>query len=245
MKPLVEDYLRIDGDQGTSVSRVFIRMRETAPTLDRNEILAGLRAHLEAASELEGLQVRETGIFLLYANMLNSLIQSQRDTFLLVIAAVYLMLVILFRSLRLALVVLLPQVLPAVTVLGVLGWAGIPLDLVTVMIASIALGVGIDAAIQYTVRYRKELAVDGDRKAALGRTHGTIGRAIWIATTVIVIGFCILVLSDFRPSVWFGVFTAVAMLMSQISAITILPALLLVTRLPAVPPRAIMEDPEP
>ncbi len=213
-------------------SRIFIRMRETAPTLDRNRILDGLRTHLASQPELEVLDVKVTGIFLLYANMLNSLIRSQRDTFLLVIAAVYLMLVLLFRSPILALVVLLPQVLPAVTVLGVLGWSGIPLDLVTVMIASIALGVGIDAAIQYTFRYRRELSIDGDRRAAIRRAHGTVGRAIWIATTVIVIGFCVLVLSQFRPSVWFGVFTAIAMLMSQVSALTVLPALLLATKQP-------------
>jgi len=222
-----------------SVSRVLVRLRETAPTLDRNVVLDGLRAYLATQPELKGLEVRETGVFLLYANMLNSLIELQRSTFLYVLLAVLLMLVVLFRSLPLAFLVLLPQLLPALVTLGAMGWFGIPLDLVTVVIASIAMGVGIDAAIQYTVRYRAELAVDGDRRAAVTRAHATIGRAIWIATSVIVAGFCTLVLSDFRPSIWFGLFTAVAMLISQVAALTTLPSIFLLTgypRRPASPP---------
>lgn len=230
--PEVGDLVREYATEDHRVSRIVVRMRETARTLDRNRVLRGLREHLETDPALAGIQTRETGVFLLYANMLNSLVRSQRDTFLLVIGAVYLMLVLLFRSPVLGLLVLLPQSLPAVVVLGVMGWCSIPLDLVTVMTAVIAVGVGIDAAIQYTVRYRSELAVDGDRRAALRRSHGRIGRAIWIATTVIIVGFSVLLLSDFRPSVWFGLFTAVAMLMSQITALTILPSIFLLTGYP-------------
>ena len=97
------------------------------------------------------------------------------------------------------------------------------------------MGVGIDAAIQCTVRFRAELAVDGDRRAAIARAHGTTGRAIWIATSVIVAGFCTLILSDFRPSIWFGIFIAIAMLISQIAALTVLPSIFLVTGLPRPP----------
>jgi hypothetical protein len=99
--------------------------------------------------------------------MLGSLIDSQRDTLGFVVAAIYLMLLVLFRNFRLALVVPAPQALPAVTMLGVMGWAGIPLDLVTVMIAAIAIGVGVDSAIQYTMRYREEFARDGDPRARI------------------------------------------------------------------------------
>jgi predicted RND superfamily exporter protein len=224
-----------------ATSRVFVRMRETAPTLDRSRVLRGLRESLAAEPSLAGLDVKVTGIFLLYANMLDSLIASQRDTFLLVIGAVWTMLLLLFRSPVTATLVLLPQALPVVVVLGAMGWLGVPLDLVTVMIASIAMGVGIDSAIQYAFRFRTELAVDGDRRAAVRRSHASIGRAIWIATTVIVAGFAVLLLSDFRPSVWFGLFTAIAMAMSQVSALTVLPALFVWTgrprpRAPGAPP---------
>jgi predicted RND superfamily exporter protein len=107
-----------------------------------------------------------------------------------------------------------------------MGWAGIALDLVTVMVASIAMGVGIDAAIQYAVRYRLELAATGgDSRRAVLRTHATIGRSIWIATSIVVAGFGVLALSRFVPTVTFGLLTALAMLMGQFAALTLLPAL--------------------
>ncbi len=235
-----------------STVRVSVRFRETAPTLHRKTILEGLRRDLAGRPELADLSPRPTGVFLLYANMLDSLLRSQKDTFAMVVFAIYLMLVALFatvdlrarkagrrvpggvlHSVALSCIVLLPQVLPAVVVLGVMGWAGIPLDLITVTIAAIAMGVGVDSAIQYTVRYRIELDATGDdRRAAVTRSHATIGRSIWIATSIMVAGFIVLALSDFVPTVMFGLFNALAMLMGQFGALTVLPALFLLTGLP-------------
>lgn len=229
VKPLFRDLANED----FSATRLLVRFRETAPTLQRSRILADLRAFLASKPELAGLEVRPTGVFLLYANMLESLIESQKDTFLMVVAAIFAMLVLLFRSLRLSFVVLVPQVLPAVVCLGTMGFLGVPLDLITVMIAAVAMGVGIDAAIQYTVRFRIELdATGGDRRAAVTRSHATIGRSIWIATSIMVAGFVVLGASDFVPTVSFGVFNALAMLMGQVAALTVLPALFLLTGLP-------------
>ena len=151
---LFQDIMSPDG----RTASLQVRFKETAPTLNRRQIIEGLEAHLASLkdSSLQGLEIETTGIFVLYANMLNSLIDSQRDTLGFVVGSIYLMLLLLFRKFRLALVVLVPQALPAVTMLGVMGWGGIPLDLVTVMIAAIALGVGVDSAIQYTMRYREE-----------------------------------------------------------------------------------------
>jgi predicted RND superfamily exporter protein len=222
---LLQDIMTADG----RTASLQVRFQETSPTLNRQRIIQGLENHLAGLREgpLKGLEIETTGIFVLYANMLDSLIESQRETLGVVVAAIYLMLLLLFRNFRLALVVLLPQALPAITMLGVMGWGGIPLDLVTVMIAAIAIGVGVDSAIQYTMRYREELARDGDPRAALTRTHATVGRAIWIATTIVVMGFGVLVTSDFFPSVWFGLLTGLAMLMSQFSALLTLPSLFL------------------
>lgn len=222
---LFQDIMSPDG----RTASLQVRFKETAPTLNRRQIIEGLEAHLASLkdSSLQELEIETTGIFVLYANMLNSLIDSQRDTLGFVVGSIYLMLLLLFRKFRLALVVLVPQALPAVTMLGVMGWGGIPLDLVTVMIAAIALGVGVDSAIQYTMRYREEIALDGDARAALSRTHATVGRAIWVATSIIVLGFAVLVTSDFFPSVWFGLLTGLAMLMSQFSALLTLPSLFL------------------
>lgn len=296
VKPLLADVVTDD----FSTTRVLVRFRETAETLHRRRILDGLRADLAARPELKDVTCRITGVFLLYSNMLEALLQSQKDTFWAVVLAIYLMLVTLFgvrrvlvqlpiavclsvapffvpttgiaigvgaaaalalilavgaraderlaaagmartasvvHTLALGVIVLIPQVLPAVAVLGVMGWARVPLDLITVTIAAIAMGVGIDAAIQYTVRFRIELAASGDdragdRAAAVTRSHATIGRSIWIATSIMVGGFGVMVFSDFVPTVYFGVFNALAMVMGQFATLTVLPALFLLTGLP-------------
>lgn len=209
-------------------SRVTVRMMETAPSLNRNEILDGLDAYLaDNRASFDGLKVEITGVFPVYTQMINQLLIGQKQSILIVAGAVFLMLLLLFRSPVLAFLVLVPQAVPAAVVLGIIGWAGIPLDLVTVMIASIAIGVGIDATIQYTLRFRAELKATGDPREAVRRAHSTIGRAIWVATTIIIAGFAILILSNFFPSVWFGLFTALAMLISQLATLTLLPSLLL------------------
>ena len=173
------------------------------------------------------MNVRVTGVFPVYSQMLETLIAGQKWSAVAVPVAVFLMLIVLFRSPLIALIVLVPQALPATVLLGVMGWVGIPLDLVTVMIASIAIGVGIDASIQYAMRFRSELERCGNVREAIRRSHATVGRAIWVATTIIVAGFGILVLSEFFPSVWFGLFTALAMLISQLATLTVLPSLFL------------------
>ena len=217
-------------------TRVTIRMMETAPSLNRNAILDGLDKHMEAnKTALEGVQTEITGVFPVYTEMINQLLTGQRQSVMIVAGAVFVMLLLLFRSPVLALLVLVPQAVPAAVVLGIIGWTGIPLDLVTVMIASIAIGVGIDATIQYTLRFRAELETTGDPREAVRRAHSTIGRAIWVATTIIIAGFAILVLSNFFPSVWFGLFTALAMLVSQLAALTLLPSLLLLRYQPRKP----------
>jgi predicted RND superfamily exporter protein len=248
VEPLLVDLATPD----FSTARIAVRFRETSPTLLRKPILEGLRKDLASRPELAALSPRPTGVFLLYANMLDSLIQSQKDTFLMVVAAIFLMLVALFatvdlrragsgglgHSVALSVIVLVPQVIPAFAVLGVMGWTGVPLDLITVTIAAIAMGVGVDAAIQYTVRYRVELeATGGDRRAAVTRSHATIGRSIWIATSIMVAGFAVLALSDFVPTVMFGLFNALAMVMGQFAALTVLPALFLLTGFPRLPAR--------
>ncbi len=220
-------------DRKFTTTRATIRMKETAPTLHRNRILDGLREHLAENEEVfADLEVEITGVFQVYAEMLTQLLEGQKQSIVMVPLAVALMLLLLFRSPLLAVIVLIPQALPAAVLLGIMGWAGIPLDLVTVMIASIAIGVGIDAAIQYTMRFREELALTGDIRAAISRAHATVGRAIWNATSIIVAGFTILLLSNFFPTFWFGLFTALAMLLSQLATLTLLPSLFLLTGYP-------------
>lgn len=214
-------------------ARILIRMRETAPTLNRKKILAGLHAHLGSRPELAGLAEKQpTGVFVLYSNMLQSLIKSQKDTLLLVIAVIYVMLVVLFRNPLLAGLVLLPQVLPVFVVLGVMGFTGVPLDMVTTMIASVAMGVGIDPAIQYAVRFRRELAAGKSRADAIVATHHSIGRAIAIAGAIVFAGFSVLALSKFVPTIYFGLFTGLAVLMGIVASLTTLPAAFVLLKYP-------------
>jgi predicted RND superfamily exporter protein len=231
-----------------TVSRVLVRMKETAPTLNRNRILKELKSHLASlsGSELKGLEARPTGIFLLYSNMLNTLIDATRETFILAVIAIFIMLAWLFRSPKLAILVLLPQVLPVFLVLGTMGFTGIALDMVTVVIASVAMGVGIDAAIQYTVRFRQELsAVGGDMAEAVRRSHATIGRAIFIATSIVFAGFIILMFSNFKPTIWFGMFTGLAILMGLFASLTTLPATFVLLKYPRIPKAKADPPPRP
>lgn len=209
-------------------ARVSVRMQETAPTLNRRRVLDGLRRHVAEHPKLKGVEARPTGVFVLYANMIESLLRSQRDTFLLTLGAIYLVMVALLRAPVTAALLLVAQALPVLMVLGAAGFLGVPLDIVTVMIASIAMGVGDDTAIQYAVRYRAELAASGgDARVALSRAHATVGRAIWIATSIVIAGFSVLLLSSFMPTVYFGLLTALAMLAGQFASLTVLPAFLL------------------
>jgi predicted RND superfamily exporter protein len=216
-------------------SRVLVRMKETDPRLNRKKILGRLAAHLDSLRDgpLLGVEARPTGVFLLYANMLDTYWPNTKKTFVLATAAIWIMLTILFRSPIMALLVILPEVLPVFLVLGVMGFAGIALDMVTVIIASVALGIGIDAAIQYAVRFRNELArSNGDIAEAIRRSHATIGRAILIATSIVFAGFAMLCFSQFVPTIYFGLFTGLAILMGLFASLTTLPASFLLLKYP-------------
>jgi predicted RND superfamily exporter protein len=232
---LAKDEVREFCNADFSKSRVLVRMKETAPTLNRKQILGRLGAHLESLKDgpLKGVEARPTGVFLLYANMLDTYWPNTKKTFVLATAAIWIMLTILFRSPIMAALVILPEMLPVLLVLGVMGFTGIALDMVTVIIASVALGIGIDAAIQYAVRFRNELVrTNGDIAEAIKRSHATIGRAILIATSIVFAGFAMLCFSQFVPTIYFGLFTGLAILMGLFASLTTLPASFLLLRYP-------------
>ncbi|MCE9582722.1 MAG: MMPL family transporter [Planctomycetes bacterium] len=220
-------------------ARVLVRVRETSPLLNRAKLISGLRERLESlkAGPLKGIETQVTGVCLLYSNMLNGLIKTMQETFAIALVSIWFMLLFLFRSPIMATIVLLPQILPVFLVLGVMGLTGIPLDMVTVIIASVAMGIGIDAAIQYAFRFRTELAAcGGDIPEAVRRSHATIGRAILIATSIVFAGFCMLMLSHFVPTFYFGMFTGLAILMGLFASLTTLPAMFVLFNYPRVKP---------
>jgi predicted RND superfamily exporter protein len=209
-----------------SQARVFVRIRESSPTLNRDAMLQDLNRYLREALRLPGDRARVTGIFVLYNNLLKSLFDSQIKTLGLVFLVIYIMLVMLFRSVYLAFIAIMPAVLPVFLILGTMGWLGISLDMMTIMIASVTCGIAVDNMIQYTFRYRSEYHVDRDYRAAMFRSHNSIGVAILYASLTIIAGFGILALSNFIPTIYFGIFTSMAMSAGFLGSLTLLPMLL-------------------
>ncbi|MEZ6184480.1 MAG: MMPL family transporter [Planctomycetota bacterium] len=207
--------------------RITARVRETDPDLVRLEFRERVRAYLAQQFPEDGpIEAEATGMFMLYANMLDSLKRSQLVTTLTALGLILGMLALLFRSLSAAVLALIPNLLPIVIVLGCLGWFAIPLDMATVMIAAVSLGIGVDCAIHYLFRFRRELLVDGDVEQALLRSHGSIGTSILYTSLTGVVGFVVLVFSEFRPNAYFGAFTGVAMAAALFGVLTLLPVLL-------------------
>jgi predicted RND superfamily exporter protein len=188
-------------------ARLTVRAMETSKTLRRAEYLESLYAEILAETGLDETRVKFTGLLVLYNNVLQSLYASQILTLGAVFIAIGVMFLALFRSVSLALLGLAPNILAAGLVLGVMGLAGIPLDIMTITIAAIVVGMGVDNCIHYIHRFRKEFAVDQNYRDAMYRSHASIGRAMYYTTLTVVVGFSMLTLSNFTPSIYFGVLT--------------------------------------
>ena len=208
-------------------TRITVRAMETSKTLRRAEYLESLHAQILADTGLDETRVKFTGLLVLYNNVLQSLYASQILTLGAVFIAIGLMFLALFRSVSLALLGLAPNILAAGLVLGVMGLVGIPLDIMTITIAAIVVGMGVDNCIHYIHRFRKEFAVDKNYREAMYRSHGSIGRAMYYTTLTVVVGFSMLTLSNFTPSIYFGVLTVMAMLAAVMGALLLLPKLIL------------------
>jgi predicted RND superfamily exporter protein len=228
---LFAPYLSDDGDQ----LRFSIRVFESDPSLRRARLMEKIRAGLVEQHGLQDEQVHLTGMLVLYNNMLQSLYQSQVLTLGAVFLAIMTMFLFLFRSIRIAVTAIIPVLLSAILILGLMGWFGIPLDLMTITIAAITVGIGVDDTIHYVHRFRHEFEVDRSYWAAVIRCHRTIGRAIYYTSVTIMLGFSILVLSQFIPTIYFGVLTSLAMLVALAANMTLLPVLIVTFRTAGAP----------
>lgn len=211
-------------------ARLSVRVMETSESLRRDAYLTELREQILEETGIEPERLQFTSLLVLYNNVLQSLFQSQIMTLGAVFIAIGLMFWILFRSLALAVLALAPNMLAAGLVLGLMGLAGIPLDIMTITIAAIVVGIGVDDCIHYLHRFRDEIAVDQDYRAAMLRSHGSIGRAMYYTTLTVVVGFAMLTLSNFTPSLYFGVLTVVAMIAAVAGALLLLPKLIMIFR---------------
>ena len=223
---LVKPYFNAEADE----VRVSVRVKETSESLRRDQYLKELRQQILDDTGIAPERLQFTSLLVLYNNVLQSLFQSQIMTLGAVFLTIGLMFWALFRSLSVALLALAPNVLAAGLVLGIMGLAGIPLDIMTITIAAIVVGIGVDDCIHYLHRFRDEVAVDGDYRAAMYRSHGSIGRAMYYTTLTVVVGFAMLTLSNFTPSLYFGVLTVVAMIAAVAGALLLLPKLIQIFR---------------
>ena len=208
-----------------SVVRISTRVNESYANLNRKDLLNKINNDLQNKFNLKQSEYEITGLAVLYNNMLQSLFQSQIGSLLIVFAVISLMLFLIFRSLKIMIIGLIPNIFVASSVMGLLGLLNIPLDIMTITVAAISVGMAVDNTIHYIYRYKKELKKNGSDNA-LKNAHSTTGRAIFYTASTIAAGFCILSLSNFFPTVLFGVFTSIAMILAFISSLTLLPNLL-------------------
>ncbi len=220
---LITPYVSIENDQ----VRFSIRVLETNPDLVRNELLIDIREGLQQEFGLSEDQVLLTGIFVLYNNMLLSLFDSQILTLSLVLAVIFIMFIILFRSVKLAILGILPNILAASSVLGLMGWLNIPLDMMTITIAAISVGIGVDNTIHYIHRFKVYFPQHQNYLETMKYCHSSIGQAMYYTSFTIIVGFSILVFSNFIPTIYFGLLTSLAMFIALTGALTLLPQLLI------------------
>jgi predicted RND superfamily exporter protein len=230
-----ESLLRPYASPETNQARISVRMIESDRSLQRDAFLARVHRELPEILGVPTERVEETGMMVLMNNMLQSLFASQVTTVLWVGGGILFTFVILFRSLRLGVIALLPNALAAALVLGIMGIAGLPLDLMTITIAAIVIGIGVDDTIHYVHRFQQELATAPDYVSALHASHGSIGHAMYYTSLTVIAGFSILALSNFNPTIYFGTLTALSMGLALLANLTLLPALIVLSR-PFGPP---------
>ena len=211
-------------------ARFSMRIMVSDRKLERAALLETIKTLLQSKMGLAGDQIRFTNMYVLYNNMLQSLFRSQILTIGIVFLAIMAMFVVLFRSIRLAFIAIIPNLLPAAMVLGAMGWFGVPLNMMTITIASITIGIAVDDTIHYIHRFQKEFPKDRNYMATLYRCHRSIGRAMYYTSITIIIGFSILVVSNFIPTIYFGLSTGFAMLVALLAALTLLPQLLIILK---------------
>jgi hypothetical protein len=211
-------------------ARFSIRILETMPDLRRQELLDRIRNHLTTELGYHEDRVQLSGMTVMYNNMLQSLFDSQIKTIGVVFGAILVMFLILFRSVKLALIGMAPNLIAAGSVLGLMGWLGIPLDMMTITVAAITVGIAVDDTIHYIHRFKTEFVKDGDYLATMHRCHRSIGQAMFFTSLTIITGFSILALSNFIPTIYFGLFTGFAMFMALAGALTLLPRLIVLIK---------------
>ena len=219
---LLYSYINEDDSQ----VRISTRVYETSNTLNRNQLINNVSSDLQEKFGLAEDQFRITGLAVLYNNMLQSLFDSQIKSLGIVFGVILIMFLVIFRSIKVAVIGLIPNILTASSVLGLLGILSIPLDIMTITVAAISVGMAVDNTIHYLYRYKVEISNGVASSDAILKSHTTIGRAILYTALTISIGFLIFSFSNFSPTVLFGTFTSLAIFTSLVATLILLPLLL-------------------
>ena len=222
-KEIVDPYISIKDSE----ARISLRIKDSKEGLRRNDLINQINNDLENKIGLKKSEFKLGGILILFNNLLQSLFKSQILTLGFVMAGIFIMFLILFRNIKLSLIGVVPNFIAAFFILGIIGLAGIPLDMMTITIAAITIGIAVDNSIHYIYRFKEEFLKIKDYNKTLKLCHSTVGVAILNTSITIVFGFSILVMSNFIPTIYFGIFTGIAMLLAMISVLTLLPTLLL------------------
>ena len=225
-KEIVDPYISIKDSE----ARISLRIKDSLEDLRRNDLINQINFDLENKLGLKKDEFKLGGVLILFNNLLQSLFKSQILTLGFVMVGIFIMFIILFRNIKLSLIGVVPNFIAAFFILGIIGLAGIPLDMMTITIAAITIGIAVDNSIHYIYRFKEEFAKIKDYDKTLRVCHSTVGVAILNTSITIVFGFSILVLSNFIPTIYFGIFTGIAMLLAMISVLTLLPSLLLVIK---------------
>jgi len=220
---IVDPYISISDSE----ARISLRIKDSKKDLKRNDLINKINFDLENKLNLKRDEYKLAGVLILFNNLLQSLFKSQILTLGFVMIGIFIMFLILFRNIKLSLIGVIPNFLAAFFILGIIGLANIPLDMMTITIAAITIGIAVDNSIHYIYRFKEEFSKSKNYINTLKICHSTVGVAILNTSITIVFGFSILVLSNFIPTIYFGVFTGIAMLLAMISVLTLLPSLLL------------------
>ena len=223
---IIDPYLSIENNE----ARISLRIIDSQENLRRNDLINKINFDLKNKIGLNENEFKLAGVLILFNNLLQSLFKSQILTLGLVMIGIFSMFIVLFRNIKLSLIGVVPNFIAAFFILGIIGLLGIPLDMMTITIAAITIGIAVDNSIHYIYRFKEEFNNIKDYNKTLKKCHSTVGVAILNTSITIVFGFSILVLSKFIPTIYFGMFTGLAMLLAMISVLTLLPALILIIK---------------
>ena len=223
---IIDPYISIKDNE----ARINLRIIDSQEGLKRNDLIKKINYDLKNKIGLDEKSFKLSGVLILFNNLLQSLFKSQILTLGLVMIGIFIMFIILFRNVKLSLIGVVPNFIAAFFILGIIGLLNIPLDMMTITIAAITIGIAVDNSIHYIYRFKEEFSKINNYKKTLILCHSTVGKAILNTSITIIFGFSILVLSNFIPTIYFGIFTGLAMLLAMISVLTLLPSLILVMK---------------